>query len=201
MSQRAFTTQTIVEDDTYFPTQTAEPQSFPTSLVTSEQHYQNGFGQEPALFQQLYTLDSSFGTYADVSPIDMTLTQGWSFPQQSYPSVSPRPQTQTQPAFPPAPPQLSMTRSMVSDEGEDNSEPNSPRDEASARRREVCHHYVRFRSSCRFVVVDPLEFYIILETLPSIPLTSTRRSFCRPQTCRTMSNNVKMKAAIWMLAS
>jgi hypothetical protein len=91
------------------------------------------FSTDPTVVPQQYNLTTSFGSYTQTSPIDMT--QAWATPQSQYaelPLQSSVPQ-----GLPPLVPRLSIARSLASDEGGDTSEPTSPRDEASERRKEV----------------------------------------------------------------
>lgn len=91
------------------------------------------YGMDPIVFQQQYNLTTSFESYAQTSCIDTT--QVWATPQQQ--DADPPSQSPVQQGLPPLVPQLSIAKSLVSDDGDDTSEPHSLRDEASERRKEV----------------------------------------------------------------
>jgi hypothetical protein len=132
------------EDQDPFSTGPTESDSF-TKHATYNQIFPVGSSMDPVVFQQQYNLITSFGNYTQTSPVDMT--QSWAIPQQSYadvPSTSPVHQ-----GLPTLIPRLSATQSLVSDEGDDTSEPTSPRGEGTERRKEVSWCICRFRLSYR----------------------------------------------------
>ena len=126
---------------------------FYASNTVDGQIFPGGFSMDPAIYQQQYNLTTTFGDYTQTPSIDMT--QAWPTSQQQY--LEPLSQSPVKPGFPPLVPRLSIAKSLVSDEGDDTSEPTSPRDEASERRKEVSwyfagweclrHLYGRFRRS------------------------------------------------------
>ena len=147
MNQRDYSAQ-YSDCNIHFSAQSAEPQSFPVTHTAGDEASQNGFGLDPMAFQQQYNTASSFGGYTDQSPSD--ITQGWTFAQQSYANVPIQPTTDQ--GYPPLLSQPSSTKSRVSDEGDDTSEPTSPRDEVSERRKEASP-----QSSKITATKDPLE--------------------------------------------
>ena len=104
------------------------------------------FSMDPTVYQQQYNHPASFASYTQ--PASHDINQAWATPQQSY--VDHSSQSPVQQGLPPLVPRLSIAKSLVSDEGDDTSEPTSPRDEASERRKEVswcradfdCHSYL-----------------------------------------------------------
>jgi hypothetical protein len=97
---------------------------------------------DPTVIQQHYNLTTPFGSYTQTSSID--LKPAWPTPQQY---ADPSSRSPVQQALPPLVPRLSIAKSLVSDEGDDTSEPTSPRDEASERRKEVSGYFCKFYPS------------------------------------------------------
>jgi hypothetical protein len=92
-----------------------------------------GFSLSPTIFHQQYNLTTSFGSCTHTSSIDMT--QAWAIPQQQYTDL--QSQSLVQQGLSRPVPRLSVAKSLGSDEGDDTSEPTSPQDNASERRKEV----------------------------------------------------------------
>jgi predicted component of type VI protein secretion system len=101
-----------------------------------------GFSMDPTVIQQHYNLTTPFGSYTQTPSIDMKPV--WPTPRQY---ADPSSQSPVQQGLPPLVPRLSIAKSLVSDEGDDTSEPTSPRDEASERRKEVSGYFCRFYPS------------------------------------------------------
>ena len=92
-----------------------------------------GYTMDPDYYQQQYDITIPFGIYTQASSIEMT--RAWETPQQHHvdrPSQSP-----VQQGLPPLVPRLSKAKSLVSSEGDETSEPTSPQEEASEKRKEV----------------------------------------------------------------
>jgi hypothetical protein len=115
---------------------------FCTNDTVDNQIFPIGFSMDPTAIQQHYNLTTPFGSYTQTSTIDMK--PAWPTPQQC---ADPSSQSPVQQGLPPLVPRLSTAKSLVSDEGDDTSEPTSPRDEASERRKEVSGYFCRFYPS------------------------------------------------------
>lgn len=126
------------EDQDSLPTGPTKAQ-FCTNDTVDNQIFPVGFSMDPTVIQQHYNLTTPFGSYTQTSSIDMK--PAWPTPQQY---ADPSPQPPVQQGLPPLVPRLSIAKSLVSDEGDDTSEPTSPRDEASERRKEVSGYICRF---------------------------------------------------------
>jgi hypothetical protein len=101
-----------------------------------------GFSMDPTVTQQHYNPTTPFGSYTQTSSIDMK--PAWPTPQRY---ADPLPQSPVRQGLPPLVPRLSIAKSLVSDEGDDTSEPTSPRDEAGERRKEVSGYTCKFYPS------------------------------------------------------
>ena len=127
------------------PATTTSSDISPVNAAMSGQAFFSDYSLDPATFQQQCGLMSSYDPYTESAPIGMG--QEWGATQQQYMGMPQ--QSLPQQAIPMLVPQVSMSRSIKSDDGDDISEPTSPVDEASARRKEVsqlsCHK--RFISS------------------------------------------------------
>src|ERR1700753_1539103 len=115
---------------------------FYTNDTVDNQIFPIGFSMDPTVIQQHYNLTTPFGSYTQTSSIDMKPV--WPPPQQY---ADPSLQSPVQQGLPPLVPRLSIAKSLVSDEGDDTSEPTSPRDEASERRKEVSGYFCRLYPS------------------------------------------------------
>ena len=140
-----------------------------------------GFSMDPTIYQQQYNLPASFASYTQPSLQDMTQT--WATPQQSY--VDHSSQSPTQQGLPPLVPRLSVAKSLVSDEGDDTSEPTSPRDEASERRKEVSWYRAGFDcylcfcdasllSCCHVIGQSPYARHVVFDddSMPKVNATT-----------------------------
>lgn len=128
MNQQAYPTE-YRNVDFQFPPDATELHPFPVNHSLSDEVPQVGFTLDPTAIQEQYNTSSSFGDYTSGLPV--YVTQEWTFPQQGYINSSAQSTTQQIVS------QFNLTRRSISDEGDDTSEPTSPRDEASEKRREV----------------------------------------------------------------
>lgn len=119
------------EDQTPSSTRSAESASF-TARAIDNSISSVDFSIDSTVFPRQYDLTTSFGSYIQISSLDET--HEWARPQQQYANLAFSPVRQ---GLPPLVPRLSVAPSLVSDEGDDTSEPTSPRDEATQRRKEV----------------------------------------------------------------
>jgi len=129
------------EDQDSLSTRPTEAQ-FCTTNAADNQIFPIGFSMDPTVIQQHYNLTTPFGSYTQTSSIDVK--PAWPTPQQY---ADPSLQSPGQHGLPPLVPRLSIAKSLVSDEGDDTSEPTSPRDEASERRKEVSGYICMFYPS------------------------------------------------------
>lgn len=119
-------------DQTPSSPSTVEPDSF-TQHAIEEHVFPFDFDMDSTHFQQPYNLTTSFAKYAQVSSTEVAPAR--EVPQQqSTDLASPVAVHQVSLALLP---RLSVAQSLIGDEGDDTSEPTSPRDEASERRKEV----------------------------------------------------------------
>jgi hypothetical protein len=154
------------EDQDSLPTGSAE-RDFLTRHSIDSQISPVGFNLSPTIFHQQDNLTTSFGSCTHTSSIDMT--QAWAIPQQQY--TDPQSQSLFQQGLPPLVPRLSVSKSLGSDEGDDTSEPASPRDNASERRKEVSQYL-------QILSVTPLPQRPKSQILTSLLNTFALKSFC-----------------------
>ena len=151
MNQQDYPTQ-YSDSGAHFSAQIADPSSFSITQTVGDEEDQNGFSVDSMLFRQQFNGASSYANYADTSPTDMT--QGWTFAQEAYISIPQQPTTQQN--YPPLLSQLSTSKSLGSDEGDETSEPTSPPDEVSERRREVSSSSIQLhrvsKSPCSLLI-------------------------------------------------
>jgi hypothetical protein len=129
------------EDRDSLSTGPTEAQLYTNDMVDN-QIFPIGFTMDPTIIQQQYNLTTLFGSYTQTSSIDVKPT--WPTLQQH---ADPSSQSPVQQGLPRLVPRLSISKSLVSDEGDDTSEPTSPRDEVSERRKEVSGYICRFYPS------------------------------------------------------
>jgi hypothetical protein len=129
------------EDQDSLSTGLTEAQVY-TNDTVDNQIFPIGFTMDPTVIQQHYNLTTPFGSYTRTSSIDMK--PAWPTLQQY---ADPSSQSLVQQGLPRLVPRLSIAKSLVSDEGDDTSEPTSPRDEASERRKEVSGYIYWFYPS------------------------------------------------------
>jgi predicted component of type VI protein secretion system len=137
MDSQSFSTR-HAEDQDPLSTGPTEAQSY-TNDTVDDQIFPIGFSMDPTVIRQHHNLTTPFGSYTQTSSIDMKLT--WPTLQQY---ADPSSQSPVQQGLPPLVPRLSVAKSLISDEGDDLSEPTSPRNEAGERRKEVSGYIRRF---------------------------------------------------------
>ena len=115
---------------------TSNSETTTVTQTVADDGFLNNYHLDSATYQQPFGLVTPFEPYTDAT--QLTHPSVWATSQQPAKDIPQQPTVQSSaPNLPTLVPQLNMTRGMIDDEGDDTSEPTSPRDTASERRKEV----------------------------------------------------------------